>query len=70
MAAEHIHTPDDGRGPREVYVDGKKLDKVFYADTRRGIACYYPQPYKTDRWRKRILSRQVRGRVEVRQFND
>jgi hypothetical protein len=60
-----IHTPDDGRGTRRVLVNDKELSRVFFADTQRGIARYYRHPLKLDRWRKRVLSRTKRGRVEV-----
>ena len=32
-----IHTHDDGRGARFVMVDWKFVDKVLYADEKRGI---------------------------------
>ncbi|SDF69775.1 hypothetical protein SAMN05216571_101262 [Onishia taeanensis] len=69
MESDHIHVPEDGRGPREVFVDGHKIDKVCYADTRRGIVDYYPQPIKVDKWGKRVISRRMRGRVEVVQVS-
>ena len=68
--ADHIHTVDDGRGQRDVFVDGKKIEHVFYADTRRGIVDYYPWPPKVHKWKKEIISRRLRGRVEVRNVND
>lgn len=66
MKAEHIHTPKDGRGPRDVFVDGKLVDHVFFADTRRGIVRAYKYPLKVDKRRKRVLSETMRGLVEVR----
>lgn len=68
--ADHIHTPDDGRGIRDVFVDGQKVGHVFFADTKRGIVDYYPQPPKIDKREKRIISRRLRGRVEVRKAAD
>lgn len=35
--SQHIHTPKDGRGLRDVFVDGKLVNLVFFADTKRGI---------------------------------
>lgn len=63
---DHIHTPDDGRGyARDVFVNGRKVEGVFYADTRRGIARAYRQPLQLDRWKKRALSYTIRGDVVV-----
>ena len=66
MKTDHIHTPDDGRGPRDVFVDGKMVDRVFFADTKRGIIRAYKYPLRLDKWRKRALSKTMRGVVEVR----
>ena len=61
----HIHIPDDGRGLRDVFVDGQKIEKAFFADEKRGIVDYYVTPYKLDKYRKRLLSRRIRGDVQV-----
>ena len=45
----HIHTPEDGRrNDRVVLVDGRPVERCFYADTQRGIARCYRQPLKLD----------------------
>lgn len=42
FAQEHVHTVDDGRGAREVYLDGVKVNHVTFADTQLGlIAAHY-----------------------------
>ena len=61
----HIHTPDDGRGCRDVFVDGRRVDYVFFADTRRGIVDSYRYPFKAHRDGKRPISRRLRGDVVV-----
>lgn len=62
----HIHVPGDGRGTeRVVYVNGERVDNVFYADTKRGIVDYYPEPRKIHRHGKRMVSRRLRGEVRV-----
>ena len=66
MKADHIHTPKDGRGPRDVFVNGKLVEQVFFADTRRGIVRAYKRPLRLDKWRKRVLSETLHGLVEVR----
>ena len=38
-----IHTPDDGRGFRRVFVNGVEVKSV-YADTRRGYCEIYEEP--------------------------
>lgn len=63
---EHIHKAGDGRGRREVLVNGKRVDMVFYADTRRGVVRAYRAPLKLDKWRKRVLTRTLHGAVQVR----
>lgn len=62
---EHVHTPEDGRGHRHVFVNGKRVEYCFYADMKRGIARAFRYPYRLDKHGKRALSRQLRGRVEV-----
>ncbi len=63
--SEHIHTPDDGRPYRNVYLNGKQITGCFYADTRRGIAKCYREPLKVDKYGKRALSKTLRGNVVV-----
>ena len=63
--AEHIHRPLDGRGMRKIFVNGNQVDRVFYADTKKGIVDYYPQPIRVHKHGKRMLSRRLRGHVEV-----
>lgn len=63
---KHIHTAYDGRGSRDVFLNGKLIDRVVYADTRAGIVRVVGNPLNLDRWKKRILTRTLRGTVEVR----
>ena len=63
---KHIHTAGDGRGPRDVFFNGKLVDRVMYADTRAGIVRVVGSPVKLDKWKKRVLTRTLRGTVEVR----
>jgi|JI8StandDraft_1071087.scaffolds.fasta_scaffold23802_10 hypothetical protein len=34
---DHIHTPLDGRGRRNIWLNGKLMSGVIYADTEKGI---------------------------------
>lgn len=63
---DHIHSCNDDRGHRDVFVNGKLVKHVFFADTRKGVVRYYPNPLRLDKWGRRILSKTMRGKVEVR----
>jgi hypothetical protein len=65
MTKPHIHTPKDGRGQRNVFVNGRLVKQVFYADTKRGIVRAYKLPLRLDKWGKRVLSETQHGVVEV-----
>lgn len=62
---QHVHVPDDGRGQRLVFVNGREIKKVFYADTKRGVVDAYREPLKLHKYRKRALTRRYRGHVTV-----
>jgi hypothetical protein len=68
MADPYIHTPDDCRGPRIVLVNGKRVDRVTYADTRRGLIRYTAYPLRVNK-REEVVERTRRGKVEVRPLN-
>lgn len=65
MAAQHIHSSHDGLGLREVFLNGKPLKYCFFADTKKGKARCYRHPFTTDKYKKRLLSKTVRGEVSV-----
>lgn len=52
-----------------MFVDGKLVERVFYANTLRGIVRAFIYPFRLNRWRKRALSKTLRGNVEVRITN-
>ncbi|WP_313135560.1 hypothetical protein [Stutzerimonas nitrititolerans] len=63
---EHIHTPGDGRGRRDVWVNGHKIDGVVWADTRAGVVVFMPRPFRVHRrLRDQVYTRKLRGKVEV-----
>lgn len=62
---DHIHTPSDGRGPRDVYLNGKLIQRVVYANTKKGKVRVCDEPLKLDKYRKRVIERTKHGRVEV-----
>lgn len=65
MDCKHIHIAKDGRGLRSVYCDGKKIDRVCYADLKKGFLYYYPKPYRVNRKRQMPYARELRGIIEV-----
>ncbi len=62
----HIHTPDDGRGTRDVFVNGKPVECVIFADTKRGLVRAALQPLRLHKHRKRILTYTLHGEVVVK----
>ncbi|WP_085637941.1 MULTISPECIES: hypothetical protein [unclassified Pseudomonas] len=45
-SGEHVHSWDDGRGCREVIIDGKLATHVIWCDTKAGVAVVADQPLK------------------------
>lgn len=64
--APWIHFVGDGRPPREVFVDGIRIERAIYADEREGIVRYHRQPLVVRDGE--IVTSEVRGRVEVREI--
>lgn len=46
QSGEHVHYWDDGRGQREVFIDGQPVTHVIWCDTKAGIAVVADQPLK------------------------
>lgn len=59
-----IHTPNDGRGNRKVFLDGKLIERVVYADTMKGIVKVNVHPLRL-KPNGEVLQRTYRGKVEV-----
>lgn len=45
---EHIHTPGDGRGSRQIYIDGVLCSRVVKADTQAGTVEVVTNPVTVD----------------------
>lgn len=60
-----VHTIDDGRGRRDVYLDGVMVRSCIYANERKGKVRVYAQPMRLHRWRKRVITRTLYGHVRV-----
>lgn len=63
--SEHIHTIDDGRGARDVFVNGNKVELAVYADTKKGIVRFRPHPARVAKNGQEFYTRGLRGKVEV-----
>ncbi|CAI3795811.1 hypothetical protein [Rheinheimera sp. MM224] len=66
----HIHTPDDGRGRRKIFVNGNLIEKVFYADSQLGIVKFFPSPIRKHRNKDEAYSRKLKGKVTVEYLKD
>lgn len=66
MNPEHIHEGSDGRGPRDVFVNGNQVKGVVYADTRKGLVRCIHQPPKLDKYKQRLITFTLKGDVVVR----
>ncbi len=62
---QHIYTPKN-TGPADVFLNGRRIDRVIYADTRRGFVRVIGNPVKLDKHKKRVLWKTLRGDVVVR----
>jgi hypothetical protein len=47
QSGEHVHFWDDGRGRREVFIDGRPATYVIWCDTKAGIAVVADAPLKS-----------------------
>jgi len=65
MMNDHIHKPDDGRGARDVFVNGNFVECAVYADTRLGFVIYTPRPFRRAKNKDYVYTRKLKGRVEV-----
>lgn len=66
----HIHLVDTFPKVKRVFVDDKEVDHAFYADTKKGVVRYYPQPLKLHKYGKRVVSRTLHGQVRLEFVND
>lgn len=64
-----VHTAGDGRGPRDVFLNGNLMKDVVYADIRKGkirvIVRDANGSIRLHKFRKRVLTRTMRGEVVV-----
>ena len=59
------YTVDDRDLIEAVFLNGRKVDYCFFADTRRGVVRVFRFPFRPDKYKRRVLTKTLRGRVEV-----
>lgn len=71
MVESPIHTGSDGRGARDVFLNGRLVKDALYANTRKGIVRVVVRDssgnIRMDKYRKRVLTRTLHGKVVVKQ---
>lgn len=65
MGYDHIHTLEDGRGLRDVFVDGVKIPRATYADEKKGKVVLIVDPIKIHKHGNRVITKTVYGKVSV-----
>ena len=69
--SHHLHTPEDGKPNRHIFVNGNEIRNVFYADEKKGIVKFYPRPFRVKRPEcDEAYSRTLRGSVTVEFIDD
>lgn len=61
----HVHMAGDGRGRRDVFLDGKPLANVIYADTNGGVVRFHDDPPVIAPCKTMFVVREAYGVVTV-----
>lgn len=64
MQNPNVHYAGDGRGPRDVFVNGNRIGHVVYADETKGIVKFTPYPVRAKR-NGDAYTRKLHGTVQV-----
>lgn len=51
--------------PMRVYVNGNEVEGVISADTEKGVVVYAPKPYRVEKGKDYLYTREMRGKVTV-----
>lgn len=63
---DSFHSYKDGRGYRQVFVNGNEVSHVRWCDTRAGVVVYIPQPARIKKPEgDEVYTRVLRGVVTV-----
>ncbi|EIQ0040727.1 hypothetical protein LUG75_000131 [Escherichia coli] len=66
MKRETFHHFADGRGRRQIFVNGNRISRVIWADEEKGVLCFHPYPLRRHRRDPfSIYSRKLRGKITV-----
>ena len=72
MVQGYIHTPDDGRGARVVFIDGAEIHDIAYANTKSGVVLQYKRnmdgEFILNKSGTGILKRWLHGDVVVKEM--
>lgn len=60
-----FHSALDGKGDRDIFVNGNRIKRVLWVNTKQGIVCFAPHPIRTNKRKGEIYTRLLRGNVEV-----
>lgn len=61
-----FHSALDGKGRRDVYVNGRSIKYVNWANEEQGLVCFTPMPLQVNKRTRKIYTRLLRGKVEVK----
>lgn len=66
MKRETFHHFEDGRGRRQILVNGNRISRVIWADEEKGVLCFHPYPLRRhSRDPFSVYSRKLRGKITV-----
>ena len=65
VAESNFHYVGDGRGQRNVFVNGNKIKNCLWADIDRGVVAFCPRPSGRIKKRGEIYSRKLRGKIII-----
>ncbi|NHB57023.1 hypothetical protein G9F32_03115 [Acinetobacter sp. 194] len=61
-----FHSALDGKGCRDVFVNGYSIKHVKWANEEQGLVCFIPMPLQINKRKGEVYSRLLRGKVEVK----
>lgn len=65
-ADSNFHYVGDGRGRRNIFINGNKIKNCIWADIERGIAVFCPNPFRAHKTKRdEVYSRKIRGKIII-----
>ncbi|MNR52239.1 hypothetical protein D3C85_1720430 [compost metagenome] len=52
-----------------VFLNGNEVDSVVFADTDKGVVRYMPKPYRVEKGKDYVYTRELRGVVTVKDMD-